>query len=66
MLNFKELGHDIFRRWYIDGRLYHHLVVNEDRPKDGIQEIRPMDSAKMRKVKKVKYKMKNTQQFYKI
>ncbi len=56
MLNFKELGHDIFRRWYIDGRLYHHLVVNEDRPKDGIQEIRPMDSAKMRKVKKVKYK----------
>ena len=56
MLNFKELGHDIFRRWYIDGRLYHHLVVNEDRPKDGIQEIRPMDAAKMRKVKKVKYK----------
>ena len=56
MLNFKELGHDIFRRWYIDGRLYHHLVVNEDRPKEGIQEIRPMDAAKMRKVKKVKYK----------
>ena len=29
MLNFKELGHDIFRRWYVDGRLYHHLVLNE-------------------------------------
>ena len=56
MLNFKELGHDIFRRWYIDGRLYHHLVVNETNPKLGIQEIRPIDSAKMRKVKKVKYK----------
>ena len=56
MLNFKELGHDIFRRWYIDGRLYHHLVVNEANPKEGIQEIRPIDSAKMRKVKKVKYK----------
>mgnify|MGYP000044155503 CR=1 FL=1 len=56
MLNFKELGHDIFRRWYVDGRLYHHLVVNETNPKDGIQEIRPIDSAKMRKVKKVKYK----------
>ena len=28
MLNFKELGHDIFRRWYVDGRLYHHLVVD--------------------------------------
>lgn len=56
MLNFKELGHDIFRRWYVDGRLYHHLVVNEDNPKEGIQEIRPVDAAKMRKVKKVKYK----------
>ena len=56
MLNFKELGHDIFRRWYVDGRLYHHLVVNESNPKEGIQEIRPIDSAKMRKVKKVKYK----------
>ena len=54
MLNFKELGHDIFRRWYVDGRLYHHLVLNEKNPKDGIQEIRPIDAAKMRKVKKVK------------
>ena len=56
MLNFKELGHDIFRRWYVDGRLYHHLVLNNDNPKEGIQEIRPIDAAKMRKVKKVKYK----------
>jgi hypothetical protein len=56
MLNFKELGHDIFRRWYVDGRIYHHLVVNEDNPKEGIQEIRPIDAAKMRKVKKVKTK----------
>jgi len=56
MLNFKELGHDIFRRWYVDGRLYHNLVVNEENPKEGIKEIRPVDAAKMRKVKKVKYK----------
>jgi len=56
MLNFKELGHDIFRRWYVDGRLYHHLVVNESNPKEGIQEIRPIDAAKMRKVKKVKHR----------
>ena len=54
MLNFHELGHDIFRRWYVDGRLYHHLVVNESNLKAGIQEIRPIDSAKMRKVKQVK------------
>jgi len=56
MLNFNELGHDIFRSWYIDGRLYHHLVVNESNMKAGIQEIRPIDAAKMRKVREVKYK----------
>ena len=56
MLNFNELGHDIFRRWYVDGRLFHHLVVNESNLKAGIQEIRPIDSAKMRKVKQVKKK----------
>ena len=56
MMDFKDLGHDIFRRWYVDGRLYHHLVVNESNLKAGIQEIRPIDSAKMRKVKQVKKK----------
>ena len=56
MLNFKELGHDIFRRWYVDGRMYHHLVINEANPKEGIVEIRPIDAAKMRKVKKIKKK----------
>tara|TARA_R100000081_G_scaffold81725_1_gene49217 strand:- start:67 stop:1710 length:1644 start_codon:yes stop_codon:yes gene_type:complete len=56
MLNFNELGHDIFKRWYIDGRLYHHLVVNESALKAGIQEIRPIDASKMRKVKQVKRK----------
>ena len=56
MLNFKELGHDIFRRWYINGRLYHHLVVDENNLSAGIQEIRYIDAAKMRKVKQVKSK----------
>jgi len=56
MLNFNELGHDIFKRWYIDGRLYHHLVVNESNLKAGIVEIRPIDASKMRKVKQVKRK----------
>ncbi len=73
MLNFKELGHDIFRRWYVDGRIYHHLVLNEANPKEGIQEIRPIDAAKMRKVKKIKKKkdpvtgadiIENTEEFY--
>lgn len=56
MLDFSDYGHDIFRRWYIDGRLYHHLVVNESNLKAGIQEIRPIDASRMRKVKQVKAK----------
>jgi len=56
MLNMQEQGHDIFRRWYVDGRLYHHLVVDENNLKAGIQEIRPIDAAKIRKVKEVKRK----------
>ena len=57
MLNFNEYGHDIFRRWYVDGRLYHHLVVDESNLKQGIKEIRPIDASKMRKVKQVKTKI---------
>ena len=56
MLNIQELGHDIFRRWYIDGRIYHHLVVDENNLKAGIQEVRPIDAAKIRKVKEIKRK----------
>jgi len=56
MLNFNELAHDIFRSWYVDGRLVHHLVVNESNLKAGIKEVRPIDSAKIRKVKEVTYK----------
>mgnify|MGYP005989969565 FL=1 len=56
MMKFSELGHDIFRSFYVDGRLVFHLVVNESNMKAGIQEIRPVDAAKIRKVKEVKYK----------
>lgn len=56
MLNFTELAHDMFRSWYIDGRLVHHLVVNESNLKAGIQEIRPIDAVRVRKVKEVEYK----------
>jgi len=56
MLNFSEDGHDIFRRWYIDGKIYHHLVVDPSNEKMGIQDIRFIDAPKMRKVKEVKKK----------
>ena len=53
MLNFTENGHDMFKRWYIDGRMYHHLIVEPKSPKLGIQEIRNIDAAKVRKIKDV-------------
>ena len=56
MMKFTEMGTDIFRSYYIDGRLYHHLIVNESQPKLGIQDIRTIDATKIRKVKNVKYK----------
>ena len=56
LLKFSELGHDIFRSWYVDGRIYYHLLVNESNMKAGIQEIRNIDSSKIRKVKNVKRK----------
>jgi len=56
MLSFGDLGHDIFLSFYVDGRLFYHLVANESNLKAGIQEIRPIDAVKIRKVKQVKYK----------
>jgi hypothetical protein len=54
MMNFSNLADDIFKRWYIDGRLYYHVVVNEKNPKEGIQELRYIDPRKIRKVREVK------------
>ncbi len=56
MLKFNDLGHDIFRSFYVDGRSYFHLIVDEKNIRLGIQEIRPIDSSKIRKVKEVTYK----------
>ena len=56
MLNFNDYGSDMFKRWYIDGRMVHHLVVDSNNPKNGIQEIRNIDAAKIRKVKQIKSK----------
>lgn len=56
MLNFGDLGHDIFKRWYIDGRMFHHLVLDDKNLKAGIQEVRPIDASKIKKVKQIKKK----------
>jgi hypothetical protein len=53
MLNFRQLADDLFKRWYIDGRIYYHAVVNEKNPKEGIQELRYIDPRKIRKVREI-------------
>ena len=53
MLNFSNLADDLFKRWYIDGRIYYHVVVNDTNPKDGIQELRYIDPRKIRKVREI-------------
>lgn len=53
LLNFKNIAEELFRRWYIDGRLYFHIMVDENNPKQGIQELRFIDPRKIRKVREV-------------
>jgi len=54
MLNFGNLSDDLFKRWYIDGRIYYHVVIDESNPKNGIQELRYIDPRKIRKVREIK------------
>ena len=51
LLHFTTNAYEVFRRWYIDGRLYYHIVIDEKNPRDGIQELRQVDPRKIRKVK---------------
>jgi len=53
LLNFENMADDLFKRWYIDGRIYFHIVVNEKNPKEGIQELRYVDPRKIRKVREI-------------
>ena len=53
LLGFNQYSHDIFRKWYVDGRLPYHIIVDPKNEKLGIKELRYVDPAKLRKVKEV-------------
>ena len=53
LLDFNRRGDEIFRKWYIDSRLYYHVIIDEKNEKKGIQELRPIDPTKIRKVKEI-------------
>ena len=59
LLQFEEKGHDIFKRWYIDGRVYYHKVINPDQPRLGLTELRYIDPRKIRKVREIKKQRSN-------
>ena len=51
LLDFNSIAYDIFRQWYIDGRLYYHIMIDEKKPRDGIKELRKIDPRKIKKVR---------------
>jgi len=51
LLDFSNQGYDVFSRWYVDGRLYYHAIIDESAPKKGIVELRYVDPRKIRKVR---------------
>ena len=52
LMNFDKKAHEIFRTWYIDGRVYYHKVIDIKKPQDGLQEIRYIDPLKIRLIRK--------------
>lgn len=56
LLKFDERSHEIFRQWYIDGRVYYNVIIDKDKPKDGIKELRYVDPRKIRKIKTIQKK----------
>lgn len=54
LLNYKRMGQDIFRRYYVDGRLYYHVIIDRENPAAGIQELRYIDPRKLRKIREMK------------
>ena len=54
LMNFNTKGHDIFRRWYVDGRIYYHKVIDRESPVKGITELRYIDPRKIKKIREVR------------
>ena len=60
LLDFDKKSHEIFRNWYVDGRLYYHKVIDLKKPQEGIKELRYIDPMKMRFVRQEKKTNKDT------
>lgn len=58
LLDFNTRGYDTFRRWYVDGRIYYHIMIDTKNTKAGIQELRYVDP---RTIKKMRVERKDSQ-----
>ena len=54
LLDFDKKAHEIYRNWYVDGRIYYHKIIDLKKPEEGIQELRYIDAIKMRYVRQQK------------
>ena len=66
LLDFDKKAHEIYRNWYIDGRLYYHKIIDLKNPQEGIQELRYIDAMKMRYVRQQKKKKSDASSVIKI
>ena len=54
LFNYQNMAQDIFRRYYIDGRMFYHVIIDKTKPTEGIKELRYIDPRKLRKVREIK------------
>ncbi len=54
LFNYQNMAQDIFRRYYVDGRMYYHVIIDRENPQEGIKELRYIDPRRLRKVREIK------------
>jgi hypothetical protein len=54
LLDFNKIGGDIFKKWYVDGKIYHHIIIDKNKPKDGIKALIPVDALDNKKIREIK------------
>ena len=75
MMDFTSKAYEIYRRWYVDSKLFYYIIIDEKNPKNGIQELIPLDPLKTKKIKNIQKEpsatgygmvplIKNIEEFY--
>ena len=54
LLNYNNMAQEIFRRWYVDGRIFYNIIIDKEEPAAGIKELRYIDPRKIRKIRELK------------